>query len=152
MTFVKRNLGVYNERNCCILIYRFMHIYTYICWIHTDAMNNRRASEAFFNKIYTPHLICNVCVREGVGDRTERQYFDPHSYGRQRCVFLVLQSHSTGGPEAHSAGFLNHILSAISLNPNSSGAPRVPSAWCGFPYHISSHAIWFSISIQFSLI
>ena len=25
---------------CCILIYRFKHIYTYICWIHTDAMNN----------------------------------------------------------------------------------------------------------------
>ena len=28
---------------------------------------------------------------EGVGDRTELQYSDPHSYGRQRCVFLVLQ-------------------------------------------------------------
>ena len=23
---------------CCILIYMFIHIYTYICWIHTDAM------------------------------------------------------------------------------------------------------------------
>ena len=27
---------------------------------------------------------------EGVGDRTELQHFDPHSYGHQRCVFLVL--------------------------------------------------------------
>ena len=27
---------------------------------------------------------------EGVGDRTELQYIDPHSYGHQRCVFLVL--------------------------------------------------------------
>ena len=34
---------------------------------------------------------------EGVGDRTELQYIDPHSYGRQRCVFLVLQGCSTGG-------------------------------------------------------
>ena len=29
------------------------------------------------------------------------------------------------------------ILSATSLDPNSSG-PQAPSAWCGFPYHISS--------------
>ena len=41
---------------------------------------------------------------EGVGDRTELQYIDPHSYGHQRCVFLVLQGCSTGGPGAHSAG------------------------------------------------
>ena len=32
------------------------------------------------------------------------QYFDPHYYGRQRCVFLVLQGCSTGGPGAHTAG------------------------------------------------
>ena len=35
-------------------------------------------------------------------------------------------------------GFLYCILSATSMDPNSSGAPRAPSAWCGFPYHISS--------------
>ena len=35
-------------------------------------------------------------------------------------------------------GFLYCILSATSVDPNSSGAPRAPSAWCGFPYHISS--------------
>ena len=35
------------------------------------------------------------------------------------------------------AGFLYCILSASSLNPNSSG-PQAPSAWCGFPYHIPS--------------
>ena len=35
-------------------------------------------------------------------------------------------------------GFLYCILSATSLDPNSSGAPRAPSAWRGFPYYISS--------------
>ena len=44
----------------------------------------------------------------------------------------------TGGPGTHSAGFLYNILSKTSLDPNSSGAPRAPSAWCDFPYHISS--------------
>ena len=34
-------------------------------------------------------------------------------------------------------GFLYCILSTSSLDPNSSG-PQAPSAWCGFPYHISS--------------
>ena len=98
----------------------------------------RKTSKVFFIKIFTSHIICSVCVWEGVGDRTELQYFDPHSYGHQPCVFLVLQGCSTGGPEAHSAGFLYHILSATSLDPNSSGAQRAPSAWCGFPYTISS--------------
>ena len=40
-------------------------------------------------------------------------YFDPHSYGRHRCVFLVLQGCSIGGPEAHSAGWW---LSLLHLN------------------------------------
>ena len=35
-------------------------------------------------------------------------------------------------------GFLYCILSATSLDPNSLGAPRTPSAWRGFPYHILS--------------
>ena len=35
-------------------------------------------------------------------------------------------------------GFLYCILSATSLDPNSSGAPRAPLAWPGFPYHILS--------------
>ena len=41
---------------------------------------------------------------EGVGDRIELQYIDPHSYSHQHCVFLVLQGCSTGGLGAHSAG------------------------------------------------
>ena len=60
-------------------------------------MINRRTKEDFFNKIFTSHFIARVrkgllkvCVWEGAGDRTELKYFDPHSYGRQRCVFLVL--------------------------------------------------------------
>ena len=56
-----------------------------------------KTQEDFFNKIFTYHFIARVrkrllkvCVWEGAGDRTELKYFDPHSYGRQRCVFLVL--------------------------------------------------------------
>ena len=70
------------------------------------------------------------------------EIFWPQSYGCQRCVFLVLQSCSTGGPEATllGDGFLCGILSASSLDPNSSG-PQAPSAWCGFPDNISSNSV-----------
>ena len=65
------------------------------------------------------------------------EIFWPQSYGRQRCVFLVLWC-STGaqGSTLLGADFLYCILSAYSLDPNSSG-PQAPLAWCGFPFHIS---------------
>ena len=78
-------------------------------------------SKDFFITIYTSHFIVrvrkgllNVCVWEGVGDRTELQHIEPHSYGRQRCVFLVLQGCSTGGPGDHSAGCWLSLLHLIS--------------------------------------
>ena len=77
---------------------------------------------------------------EGVGDRTELQYIVPHSYGRQRCGFLFSWC-STGGPGAQlSAGWwlsLLHLITNFS-GPQLIRGPRAPSAWCGFPYHISS--------------
>ena len=83
-----------------------------------------KTQEDFFRKIYTSQFICKgskrlfkVCVWEGVGDRTELQYFDSHSYGRQRCVFLVLQGCTTGDPEAHSARLWLSLLHLISNFP-----------------------------------
>ena len=101
---------------------------------------------------------------EGAGDRRETAIFWPHCYGRQRSVFLVLMlNRRPRGPlfwvMAFFTAYYQHLpwtpthqgpfgpvglmwLSLPHLRPisncNSSGAPRVPSAWCGFPYHISS--------------
>ena len=78
---------------------------------------------------------------EGVGDRTELLYIDPHSYGRQRCVFFVLQGCSSGGPGAQLSAecwlSLLHLISNFS-GPQLNRGPWSPSAWRGFPYHISS--------------
>ena len=67
---------------------------------------------------------------EGVGDWTELQYIDPHSYGHQRCVFLVLQCCSTGGPGAQLFAecwlSLPHLV--INGSPNSIGGPEGPFA------------------------
>ena len=56
-------------------------------------------------------------------------------------VSLSFSRCSTGGPEAHSAGWwlsLLHLISNFSDPQTPSGLPRAPSAGCGFPYHISS--------------
>ena len=65
------------------------------------------------------------------------QYFDPHSYARQRCVFLFFFYMLNLWSTLLGDSFFYCFLSASSLDPNSSG-PQAPSAWCGFPYHISS--------------
>ena len=65
------------------------------------------------------------------------EIFWPQSYGRQRCVFLVLQGCSTGGPGPTLLGdsFLYCILSASSPNLNSSG-PKGPFGlmWLSLPH------------------
>ena len=76
----------------------YTHMYTHI---HVHAgyilMQWITTSEDFFNKLCTSHFIVmvrkgllRVLLWEGVGDWTETAIFWPHSYGHQRCVFLVL--------------------------------------------------------------
>ena len=79
---------------------------------------------------------------EGIGDRTEPQYTDPHSCGHQRCVFLVLQDCSTRGLGAHSAGCcsLYHILS-----PNS---PISKTNWLPVVTELYNSSIAHSISLE----
>ena len=77
---------------------------------------------------------------EGAGDRTELKYFDPHSYGRQRCVFLVLLilNRRSWGPLCWVLAFFTASYQQLLWSPNSIGVPEGPLGRCGFPYHISS--------------
>ena len=115
-----------------------LYIYTYICWIHTDAMN-KQTSEDFFKKIYLS-LYCKVCVWEGVGDQTELQYIDPHSYGHQRCVFLVLLM-LNWGPTL--LAFSTASYHQLVWSPNSIGGPKGPLCWVvAFPTTSFLQLIW----------
>ena len=108
--------------------------------IHAEHNDKMKTSEDFFKK-YTYHFIWKVCVWEGVGDRTELRYIDPHSYGHQLCVFLVLQDCSTGGLGAHSAGCGLSLLHLVTNgSPNSLGVPRAPFAgwWLSLPHLVSN--------------
>ena len=84
---------------------------------------------------------CRGCVWEGVGNRTELQHIDPHSYGHQR-FFPVLLGCSTGGLGAQplwvlvffTASYLQLVWSPTAQ----SGVPRAPSSGCCFLYSIIS--------------
>ena len=101
-----------------------MHAYvlSYVdsCRIHFDAMNKGRAKTLLLEK-YTSHFIWKGCVCERELETEQNcNILTPHSYGHQRCCFLVLLGCSTGSPGAQlSAGFLYHILSPTHLISNS---------------------------------
>ena len=84
--------------------------------------------------------LLDIFVWEGVGDRTETAIFWPPLLW---SLTLCLSRTPDAQPEAQRPssllddGFLYCILSASSLDPNSSG-PQAHSTWCGFPYHHSS--------------
>ena len=69
------------------------------------------------------------------------EIFWPQSYGRQRCVFLVLQGCSTGGPGVHSAGWWLSLLHTISIFSGPQFI-RVPSpfglVWLSLPHLVSN--------------
>ena len=95
--------------------------------------------EDFFINICTSHFIARVrkgysrfaCERK-LETEHKLQYIDPHSYGRQCCVFLVLQGCSTIGP---LCWVICYILSATSLHPNSIGGLDGPFVlmWLSLP-------------------
>ena len=67
---------------------------TCIC-MHNHNDDTIKMSDTVLRKIY-PLTLFERVVWEGVGDRTELQHIDPHSYGHQ-CFFPVLLGCSTGG-------------------------------------------------------
>ena len=83
-----------------------------------------KMQEDFFIKIFTSHFICKgtkgyskfACERE-LERPNITEIFWPQTYGRQRCVFLVLHGCSTGALESTllGAGF-PYYTSSISLS------------------------------------
>ena len=94
---------------------------------HKDAVitnEHRNTQDDFFIKYFTSHFICRVSKRVTQSLRVRGSWrpniteiFWPQSYGRQRCVFLVLHGCSTGALEFT-------LLDA------------------GFPYYISSNSVY----------
>ena len=90
---------------------QYKHIHLHMHAEHNDTM---KTSDSLLEK-YTSHFIWKGCVWEGVGDRTELQYIDPHSIGHNRVPFPFSWVAQPGAWGAHSDGFLYRILSPTGL-------------------------------------
>ena len=126
-------------------------------WI-TDARNDKDAGKLLYKNMFLS-LYCKGSKRVTQGLRVRRSwrsnitaiYWPPLLWPSTLCLSL-----SPGllnrRPRAHSAecGFLYSILSASSLDPNSSG-PQAPSAWCGFPYHTRLQLAATQLALDFRL-
>ena len=105
---------------------------------------NKRRRKTSLTK-YIPLLYCmgSKSVTRGLRVRgcwwpNITEIFLPQSYGRQRCVFLVLLML---GSTLLGSGFLYCILSASSLDPNSSG----PQGSFGLMWLSLSHFVYNSV-------
>ena len=133
----------------CHLIRSLKLLYSY--W-----RNDKDARRKTSLTIYVP-LTLFVRVRKGysrfacereLDTEQELQYFDPQSYGRQRCVFLFLQGCSTGDTEAPSAGWwlsLLHLMSNLSPAHQGTNGP-FGLAWLSLP-----HLVYNSVRLQLQL-
>ena len=112
--------------------------------IKTDAMI--KTQEDFFNKIFTSYFIARVrkgllkvCVWEGADDRTELKYFDPKVMAVSVVSFSSpgLLNRRSWGPLCWVLAFFTSSYQHLLWTPTHQDL-KAPSAWCGFPYHISS--------------
>ena len=119
-----------------------MHIHAE--WITTT--QRKRTNKDFFIKYISLSLyskgskrLFNLLQWEGVGDRTETVILWPHSYGRQRCVFLVLQmlNRRPSGPAlCWMMAFFTASYQQLLWSPNSIGVPAGPFGlrWLSLPH------------------
>ena len=77
-----------------------------------------------------------ACKRE-LETEQKLKYFDPHSYGRQRCIFLVLLmlNRRPWGPLCWVLAFFTASYKQLLWSPNSIGVPEGPlgHVWLSLP-------------------
>ena len=122
---------------------KYIYIYIYIYWIHTDAMIKTLEGLLYTN--ITSHFI--AMVRKGfVGFYCERELETEHNCNiltpKLMAVNVVSSRSSDAQPEvqrplcwvmAFFTASYQHLL-----RTSTHQGPKAPSAWCGFPYHIST--------------
>ena len=136
---------------CYIVICWFMQKYTYMCWIHTDAIiiktpedkiartNDARKEDAgrlLYKIFYLTSLfvsfervVQSLRVRESWRPNIT-EIFGPRNYGHHRCVFLVLYGCSTEHSEStlRGAGF-SYYIESMSVS-NYIACPQLYSPVC----------------------
>ena len=134
----------YMRGSIALYCHPLIHAEIYINILDTYWRNDKDAGRLLYKYMYLS-LYCKgskrlfkVCVWVGVGDRTELKYFDPHSYGRQRCVFLVLLmlNRRPWGPLCWVLAFFTASYQQLLWSPNSIGVHEGPfgRVWLSLPH------------------
>ena len=125
---------------CHLLIHAEIYIYILDTYRRSDKDAGRLLYKYIpftllqgFEKGYSRFLLW-----AGVGDRTETAILWPHSYGRQRCVFLVLLmlNQRPRGPFYWVMAFFTASYHQLLWSPNSIGVPEGPFSrvWLSLPH------------------
>ena len=129
------------------MLYCHLQIHIYIYTQHHNNTINKQTQEDFLINYVYLSLYCKgskrvtqcLRMRESWRPNITATFWPLLLWASTLC----LSCSPDAQPEAQRPssllddGFLYCILSASSLDPNSSG-PQAPSAWYGFPYHIPS--------------
>ena len=110
----------------------------YLLYSHNHNNTTKKKDERrLLKKNMYLSLYCKICMWEGVGDRTETAIFWPHSYGRQRRVFLVLLmlNRRSWGPLYWVMAFFTASYQQLLWTPTQSGAPSpFGLVWLSLPH------------------
>ena len=126
-----------------------IHIYIYTCiYMQNESQCHNNNGRAKTFRKYIPlnlfarfeRVVWGFTVRGSWRPNGTAIYCPPLLWPSTLCLSRSpdAQPEAQGPSSLLDDGFLCCILSATGLVPNSSGAPRSPSAWCGFPYHTLS--------------
>ena len=111
---------------------------------HNDKRRAKTSLENIYLSIYLQgsKWLCGVLLWEGVADRTELQYIDPPLlWPSASCLSRspgLLNRNPRGPALCWMMAFFTASYQQLLWTPTQSGAPRAPSTWRDFPYHISS--------------
>ena len=135
MIYIHTHMYIHIFLNLFVSLHQIaLYIYIYVVlssiYMQNESRHNNKGRTKTSIEKYIP---LNLFARVWKGylrfycERTEQklQYFDPTLMAIS-VVSISFSWCSTSGPGAHSAGFLYYVLSATSLDPNSSGPQGPP--------------------------
>ena len=126
-----------------MLIYTYIYVYILDIYRRND---NRRAKASL--EKYVPLTLCKgskrvtqgFMVRGSWSSNRTAIYWPPFLWPSALCLSRSpgLLNRRPMGPLCWMMAFFTTSYRQLLRTPTQSGAPRAPSAWCGFPYHILS--------------
>ena len=113
---------------CCIVMRRFMQY-------ESQWHNDKGRAKTSLTKYVSLTLLYRLYVRGSWRQNRTAIYWPPHLWPSALCLSCSL---GLLAQRPTLLAFSTTSYQQLLWTPTQLGAPRAPSAWCGFPYQISS--------------